>query len=540
MTTAAALSALFFAGECFFGGSLVLAVAWLLARGRAAAMRHLVWAGAFAALLAIPLVGLAVTPQYGLPWLPAEQEPEIAGDAVTIPLHMEVAPPPAAPAVGPVEIVEAVAAVWLAGAGFLLAKLVAGWIGLVLLHRRSVPHIPEGIDVRPFAVEAPRWQVRLRTQPGDAGAMTWGILSSVVLLPKASVKWPRQRLEAVLLHEFAHVRRRDSLARLVAAIACALYWPNPFAWSAARLMRRDAEMAADDAVLSSGIKASSYAEQLLDLAARGPSFAGVSLSMAEPSTLQARVQSVLGSHLPRSGVTKMDVLKVAVLGLAATGAFAFARPCLAEESAPKQNQIDSLKVQADEVVVHRDAAVRAPKNLVVRAEADRSGRAVIHIADAGAPPPPPAPPESDIAPPAPPAPPAPAIDMAPPAPPAMPAGNADLARLHHAMALHAAEMKKAQAEIAKAQAEIQKALANAKIDETVAQALKDAQPALEQARRVNAEMVKQALAQAHIQEKVHAAMERAKPEIEKAMAQARKAAEEAEERDSDDNNQDDE
>ena len=93
------------------------------------------------------------------------------------------------------------------------------------------------------------WDVRLATRAGGCGPMTWGLRHPVVLLPMRAALWPRERLEAVLLHEFAHVRRGDAFARTVSRIACALYWPNPLVWQAARRLRDEAEIAADDAVL---------------------------------------------------------------------------------------------------------------------------------------------------------------------------------------------------------------------------------------------------------------------------------------------------
>jgi beta-lactamase regulating signal transducer with metallopeptidase domain len=65
--------------------------------------------------------------------------------------------------------------------------------------------------------------------------MVWGLFRPVLLLP-AVPHAGRRRLEAVLLHELAHVRRRDALTQLVAELARAVYWFNPLVWIAARQM----------------------------------------------------------------------------------------------------------------------------------------------------------------------------------------------------------------------------------------------------------------------------------------------------------------
>ena len=55
--------------------------------------------------------------------------------------------------------------------------------------------------------------------------------------------------------------------RLMARLACAVYWFHPLAWLAERRMRVERELACDDAVLRSGSQPDQYAAVLLDVAA---------------------------------------------------------------------------------------------------------------------------------------------------------------------------------------------------------------------------------------------------------------------------------
>src|SRR5262249_18264100 len=140
-----------------------------------------------------------------------------------------------------------------------------------------------------------------------------------------------ERLQAVLLHELAHVRRLDGLMQMLSLLACAVYWFNPLMWIGARELRREAEIAADDAVLVSGMKPSAYAGGLLQLAAQfngRRALAGV--AMPAPSSLETRVKSVLALNNLRKGVTPMDAFKVALLGAAATALIAVMRPDVVE------------------------------------------------------------------------------------------------------------------------------------------------------------------------------------------------------------------
>jgi beta-lactamase regulating signal transducer with metallopeptidase domain len=87
----------------------------------------------------------------------------------------------------------------------------------------------------------------------------------VVILPAEAASWSRERFELVVLHELAHVKRRDWLAVMVAEISVASWWFHPLAWLARRSIRRDAELAADDLVLRAGARPSVYAEHLLSI-----------------------------------------------------------------------------------------------------------------------------------------------------------------------------------------------------------------------------------------------------------------------------------
>jgi len=96
--------------------------------------------------------------------------------------------------------------------------------------------------------------------------LTWGIFRPLVILPAGASEWSENRRRIVLFHEFAHIARHDWLLQICAELARCFYWFHPLAWMAARSLRHESERASDDAVLNSGIEASQYAGQLLDLA----------------------------------------------------------------------------------------------------------------------------------------------------------------------------------------------------------------------------------------------------------------------------------
>lgn len=478
--------ALLFAGECFAASALLMCVGWAASSFlKQASARHLVWLTAFGVSLVLPLAALIVPPTIVVAHRIAAPK-----ETVAVPVYIEsdpalalasapaAAPPPAPrfvmPELNARNAAIALFALWLAGFGWSMTRLAAGMLGLRTLKRRSRPHALCASDLPALAAE--RRECELRLSSSDDGPLTWGIFRPVVLLPQSACRWPRARLQAVLLHELAHVRRRDSLTQLLSLIVVALYWPNPLVWLGARALRREAEIAADDAVLMLGIRPSDYAGALLRVAGEfhGHAVALSGVAMASGSALEARVKSVLSPSQSRRGVTSMDVLKTASLGLALTAVLAFARPGIVEA----QDVSPATPAAAPSAPTPPDAV------------------------DAVTPEPPEAP--ADVAP----------LPAAPPVPPIRPVAHArhvhtvvhihrdgrgdrvievnvpDQGEIDRQVADAQEQARRAEIAIASIEPEIERAIASAKIDEKVARALEDAHVS---------EKVAQALAHARAQ-----------------------------------------
>ena len=151
--------------------------------------------------------------------------------------------------------------------------------------------------------------------------LTWGWWHPVVLLPAETGQWPLERRRIILLHELAHVKRRDCLTQFAVKIICALYWSNPLVWLAARQMRIERECACDDLVLNGGCKASDYAGHLVEVAGsfrRVPQVAAI--AMARSSPLEGRVAAIVDASRNRrlrsaTALTILAVIAAIALGL---------------------------------------------------------------------------------------------------------------------------------------------------------------------------------------------------------------------------------
>ncbi len=314
------------------GAVLVLALTLArLLRGASAALRHLALSTALAAALALPLLS-AVVPAWQVRVLPALPNGPwarpAAGTAPAATPSAEAARPDgAAPrtavgapgalpdganaAAGPAgwSLPEALGYLWLLGVGVLLVRLGAGCLRLRSLARGAEPLHDEGwarLAGRVAGQLGLAGPVPLRRCRAEVVPMVWGVLRPVVLLPAGCRAWTDDRREVVLLHEMAHVRRRDPLAHVVAQLCQAVYWFNPLVWMTERRLREERERACDDHVLSAGADATEYASHLLQIVrsfGTGTS-ASPALAMARRSQFEGRMLAILDPGLRRSRISR--------------------------------------------------------------------------------------------------------------------------------------------------------------------------------------------------------------------------------------------
>jgi len=92
--------------------------------------------------------------------------------------------------------------------------------------------------------------VRLKVSPAIQTAAVFGAFRPTVLMPEAwEERFTREELQAILVHELAHVRRGDLAWGWVVSLITCLYWFHPVVWLVNGMLRREREMACDDVVL---------------------------------------------------------------------------------------------------------------------------------------------------------------------------------------------------------------------------------------------------------------------------------------------------
>jgi beta-lactamase regulating signal transducer with metallopeptidase domain len=122
-----------------------------------------------------------------------------------------------------------------------------------------------------------------------------GWLRPVVLAPVGALAGlPAEQMEALLLHELAHIRRYDYLVNMLQSAVEALLFYHPAVWWVSGHMRAERELCCDDAAVSASGDALVYARALAELA----SFCPPVVMAANGGSLAHRIGRLLGQ--PRS------------------------------------------------------------------------------------------------------------------------------------------------------------------------------------------------------------------------------------------------
>src|SRR5579859_1650552 len=150
-----------------------------------------------------------------------------------------------------------------------------------------------------------------------------GFFRPAIVLPVWLLKQvSNHELEHILLHELAHLRRRDDWTNLAQKVLKAVLFFHPLAWWIERKLTLDREMACDDAVLAQTSSPGDYARCLTHLAEKSFLRRQVALAQAAVSRvrqLSLRLEQILRADRPATtSVWKPAITVVTVLALLCT------------------------------------------------------------------------------------------------------------------------------------------------------------------------------------------------------------------------------
>ena len=197
------------------------------------------------------------------------------------------------------------------GFAVMVVRLITGWIATARVSKLA-QRLPDECDV---------------FESADLSTPACiGVLRPRIVLPSSWRSWSRETLRGVMLHERAHVARRDSLVAFLAQVNCCVFWFHPLAWWLRHTLATLAEFACDTAALNGSSDRARYANVLIEMARASQRHRGrlalVGVSAEGRSQLARRIARVVdgGSERPVSTSRKLAIVTTSLVTVLGTTA----------------------------------------------------------------------------------------------------------------------------------------------------------------------------------------------------------------------------
>jgi GWxTD domain-containing protein len=336
------------------GAAVALMLAAALAAARRPLARYTAACAAMIAMVAAAGVTLAFmwpdpTARFALPQV------AFAGQAVS---GGSASPMSAAK---PADVLGWLAPLWAAGVVLFYLRGAAGWIAARRLRRAGVCGVAAFWQERMGELAA-RMRVTkpvalLESALAEAPVVI-GHLRPVVLLPIGLVTGlPTAQVDAILLHELAHVRRRDYLVNLMQAAVEGILFYHPAVWWISGVMRSERENCCDDLAVSATGSAREYASALVAIEGMRTAGAGLVTPMAATGgSLMKRVARLLGRRSRRDGVVMPAVAAMLTLAVAAAMVVHGQPGSVAEKKVERAPVLKTQRVDAPKTLLAQNTA----------------------------------------------------------------------------------------------------------------------------------------------------------------------------------------
>ena len=235
----------------------------------------------------------------------------------------------------PNQYIDWVSWVWLIGVSLMTLKMMGGFSYLFWLNKVSTDPLP--MEIKLF-LELKRKEAGVKRIIGKLSTqiqspIVFGHFKPILLFPFALLsKLTPEQIEAVILHELAHIKRNDYILNIFQIFIEVVFYFHPVTWWLTSIVKREREHICDEEAAGKELKQKlSYAKALLIIQENDSISSIGSLAFAKkPSEMYLRIKRILE---PSKNVNFMEktTLGILVLGLA-VGVFWQQKPVFANKS----------------------------------------------------------------------------------------------------------------------------------------------------------------------------------------------------------------
>lgn len=188
--------------------------------------------------------------------------------------------------------------------------------------------------------------IEIRQSDRISTPLTYGVFHPVILFPKTVDRIDRKSLDYILAHEYVHIRRFDTVTKLIATFALCLHWFNPGVWVMYVLANRDIELSCDEAVirLFGESTRSSYAMAIIQMAEVKSGITPLCSNFSK-NAIEERIVAIM--KFKKSSFIALALACALVLTVGAT----FATSANATEASNTAEKVESIV--SDEVILSR-------------------------------------------------------------------------------------------------------------------------------------------------------------------------------------------
>jgi beta-lactamase regulating signal transducer with metallopeptidase domain len=247
-------------------------------------------------------------------------------------------------------------ALWIPLAAFALARVLFGLWQLHAIRRKCVELNPATLDPVLRDTLQNSAGVRLLVSESARVPAAFGFHRAAIVFPAWCLReMSPAELQPILIHELAHLERRDDWTNLLQKLVRAVLFFHPAVWWIDHRLAVEREMACDDAVLATLGNARAYAGSLVGLLERSCARRGWTMAQAAVSRardLSQRVARILSGGAASTRIGRGALGLAAALCAASFGVFVLAPQLVSfapsEDSAPAQSSTgahDTLDIQ---------------------------------------------------------------------------------------------------------------------------------------------------------------------------------------------------